>query len=109
MEAVLGRKLKRTELVDHVDRNRLNNRRSNLRIATSLQNGHNQGKRRAGTSHYKNVYRDAGRGKWAAYINYDGTRMMIGRYDDEVEAAYAFDQFALALQGEFAVFNVIGE
>jgi hypothetical protein len=96
MEAIIGRKLKRSELVDHEDRNPLNNRRSNLRLCTALQN-----------AHYKNVYWDAARNKWSAYINYDGSRMMIGRYDDEVEAAYMFDQWALALQGEYAVFNVI--
>jgi hypothetical protein len=107
MEAIIGRKLKRSELVDHEDRNPLNNRRSNLRLCTALQNAHNSGKRKPGTSHYKNVYWDAARNKWSAYINYDGSRMMIGRYDDEVEAAYMFDQWALALQGEYAVFNVI--
>jgi hypothetical protein len=78
------------ELVDHRNRNGLDNRRRNLRIATSSQNGGNRiaDRRKAPkTSHYKGVYWDKSRSRWMAVIHVNGHSRSLGRFDVEDEAA----------------------
>jgi len=91
-------------VVDHIDGNGLNNRRCNLRICTQRQNVHNS--RPSGeASAYKGVRWDKSRQRWIAAI-YDGTRHIhVGRFDDEAEAARAYDRKALELFGEYAYLN----
>jgi hypothetical protein len=94
--------------IDHRDGNGLNNRRSNLRHATSLQNCWNQ-RARKGTSRFVGVsfnkvpsYRHK---PWRATIK-DGRRTIhIGHFATEEEAARAHDRVAIELRGEFARLN----
>lgn len=88
--------------VDHINHNRLDNRRSNLRLCTATQNAHHQRKYR-GASPYKGVH--IARGRWQATITVDGINHYLGTYDDQVEAALAYDNAARRLQGRFAVLN----
>lgn len=74
--------------VDHIDGDPLNNRRSNLRIATVAENAQNQGSR-GGYSSYRGVSWDASRGKWIATAMLNGRRTTIGRFVDEDEAGEA--------------------
>jgi len=94
------------ERVDHQNGNGLDNRRSNLRAATSSTNKANAPKYRgAYTSAFKGVtwYR---RGKrWMAQIVVRGKHHHLGYFDDEVEAAKAYDKAALHFFGEFAYPN----
>jgi len=92
--------------VDHRDHDGLNNQRSNLRIATQAQNNKNHRPRVTGgnSSKYKGVFR-AERGLWRACISADGRRRNIGRFASELEAAYAYDEAARELHGEFACPN----
>jgi hypothetical protein len=88
----------RGQLVDHIDGNRLNNTRDNLRIVTRSQNNWN---RRPNKGHrYKGVYSHA-RG-WHARIRYLNKRIHLGYFDDPVTAARVYDAAALHLFGHFA-------
>lgn len=93
--------------VDHRDRDGLNNRRENLRVATRSQNNANAAKRfRATSSRFKGVYWHRGARKWQAHINAEGERVHLGLYLDEEQAALAYDKAAKELFGEFARLNL---
>lgn len=88
---------------DHIDRNGLNNRESNLRPDP---NGRNNANREGwGSSGYKGVYWYEKTSKWVAKIRVDGGLRHLGCYTDPVEAAKAYDRAALEAFGEFAVLN----
>jgi hypothetical protein len=65
---------------DHINRNKLDNRRENLRSVTKSQNGLNKGKNKNNKSGYKGVYLESWSGKWRAEIRIDGKRMTLGRF-----------------------------
>ncbi len=97
--------------VDHIDGNKLNNVRANLRPCTPSQN---QGNRKkvvrvdgAITSCYKGVRRSEP-GKWVARILVDGRTRHLGTFVDEIAAAKAYDAAALAHWGRFAKTNFLG-
>ena len=97
------------ERVDHVNRDGLDTRRRNLRIASASQNGANRiaDRRRAGTSSpHKGVCWDKNRGKWSAYIHINGKTRGLGRFATEIEAAEAYDRAALETWGRFARLNL---
>ncbi len=91
-------------LVDHINRNGLDNRRANLRLATHAQNSQNRTPcTKAGkTSKYKGVYWQRGRNKWRSYIRANNKRIFVGHFDSEVEAAKAYDEAARKYHGQFA-------
>ncbi len=91
-------------VVDHYDGNGLNNCRANLRICTRQQNAYNS-RRSGGTSQFKGVHFEKATGKWRATITLKGEHFDLGLYDDEVEAARAYDRKAIELFGEFAYLN----
>lgn len=90
--------------IDHVDGNGLNNQRINLRFATRSQNGGNQlswGK----TSKFKGVCFHKRDKIYVAQIRKDNKHMHIGYFENEIDAAKAYDKRALELNGEFARIN----
>jgi len=91
-------------VVDHIDGNGLNNRKSNLRICTKAQNSYNS-RPRGGTSNYVGVMYHKRSRKYQAAIGFHGHTIHIGEFDDPVAAAKARDRKALELQGEFAYLN----
>lgn len=105
---IMGRlcNLKDHELVDHRDRNRTNNRRSNLRIATKSENNSNKAKRADCSSDYMGV-KVAIRKRPGFIADYwvNQQNFWIGIFDDEEEAAWMRDQWATALRGDFANLN----
>ena len=87
------------QAVDHINGDGLDNRRQNLRFADDRRNQANQHSVR-GRSRFKGVYLKSGR--WCAKIKERGTQQHLGYFDDEVDAAIAYDQAALKMHGEFA-------
>ena len=102
-------------LVDHINGDKLDNRRHNLRLATRKDNEANKRKRRtqAGgstTSKYKGVslMKDKPRTKpWRCLITADGKRMPLGVFATEEAAAEAYNEAAKEVFGEFALLNDI--
>ena len=92
-------------VVDHINRNSLNNRRRNLRICTQKENSRNGRPSRRSTSRFKGVYFHKQTRKWIATIGYNGKTIHLGSFDDEVEAARAYDRKAYELFAEFAYLN----
>lgn len=89
-------------LVDHVNGNGLDNRRSNLRPATVQQNNRNAARPSHNTSGFKGVSLYRRTGRWRASITVDGQAMHLGYFDAADEAARAYDAAALHHFGEFA-------
>ena len=89
-------------LVDHRDGNGLNNDYSNLRLATFIQNIHNQGVRSNNTSGCKGVYWRKDLGKWSAQIGVNNKRISLGYFDVKDDARRAYNRAAEQYHGEFA-------
>ncbi len=89
--------------VDHINQNRLDNRRENLRFATRSQNQANKGRQANNTSGYKGVSFRAG--KWEARIRVAGGRLQLGRFDDPVTAALVYDAASRLFNVDFAGVN----
>lgn len=91
--------------VDHKDRDSLNNRTENLRVATHRQNLCNVGLRATSTSGRIGVTRH--QGGWVARISVNGKRLHIGCFATREAAALAYNKAALKYHGEFAVLNTL--
>lgn len=89
--------------VDHIDRDTLNNQRSNLRLCTISQNAMNRGANKG--RRFKGAYFDARRGNWNAKLTVGRRRVFLGVYETEEEAARAYDAGAIKHHGEFAGLN----
>jgi len=92
--------------VDHINGGGLDNRKKNLRIVTVQQNNWNRKIRKTGASKYTGVTWDKRRGKWRANIYIGNGCKSLGSYEDEKEAARAYDRAAVELRGEYARLNL---
>lgn len=102
MERMLSRKLTSKERVDHVNQNGLDNRRCNLRLASSSQNAINGATRIDNTSGYRGVSWSKRDAKWCAYITVRGKQIRLGCFSDPEEAATVYQDAAKKYFGEFA-------
>jgi hypothetical protein len=94
------------DLVDHKDRNGLNNRRNNLRLCTSSQNSMNVIRKYKGkTSVFRGVHFHKAANKWIAKVYAGRVAHHLGSFVNEVDAAIAYDHAAKRLHGEFALVN----
>ncbi len=94
--------------VDHIDGNKLNNQKSNLRLCEHYENLHNVGKTGQGiTSKYKGVSWHIKSGKWMVLLCVNGERIYGGLFVNEIDAAIASNNLMLKHIGKFAKLNII--
>jgi hypothetical protein len=91
--------------VDHVNRRRSDNRRSNLRLTTPAENFANKKASSRSASGVKGVYACRRTGLWVADITSHGKRVAVGRYATVEEARAARDSKAAEMQGQYAWLN----
>ncbi|MDD5543925.1 MAG: HNH endonuclease signature motif containing protein [Acidobacteriia bacterium] len=90
------------ELIDHIDRNGLNNRWGNLREASKAQNGANAKLSKANKTGYKGVYFAKKHKKWSASIHVNHKSRNLGLFKSAIEASKAYQRAAVEAFGEFA-------
>lgn len=92
-------------LVDHINGNPLDNRRSNLRLCTHKENMRNRGKSKNNTSGFKGVSWNNQSNKWQAQIAVNKKTIPLGMFVEKEDAARAYDKAARELHGKFAKTN----
>ena len=92
-------------VVDHTNGNKADNTRANLNVCTQQENTHNRSKRNGAASRFRGVSYNYNTRKWHARITFEGTRLHLGYFTEEIEAARAYDRKAVELFGESARLN----
>lgn len=95
--------------IDHVNRNTLDNRRDNLRLASPTESGRNKGPERNNQSGYRGVcpLEDSSINPWRAYISVARKQINLGVHPTKEAAALAYNEAAIKYFGEFAYLNKI--
>lgn len=93
--------------IDHINHDKLDNRKSNLRICTNQQNSMNRKPYKGKSSKYKGVSYIKKLDKFQAMIQANGKPKFLGRFKTEEEAAKKYNEAALEYFGEFAYLNDI--
>lgn len=88
-------------VVDHIDGNKKNNRRINLRKATYSQNNMNAKKRKTNTSGKAGISFNQNRGKFETYINVNKKRIFLGYFDEFINATQARKDAEIKYFGEY--------
>ena len=93
--------------IDHINRDRLDNRLANLREANLWQNSANSVRSYVNTSGFRGVYKPKGASSWLAAIRDPHTKrkVHIGSFKTALDAALAYDAMAKRTYGAFAVTN----
>jgi hypothetical protein len=106
---ILGRKIGRTlsvgEICDHANGNTLDNRRSNLRLASILESARNRGIRKDSQNGYKGIKKE--RNRWGVIIKINKKQLRFGVYATPEHAAIVYNHVARLYFGEFARLNDI--
>jgi hypothetical protein len=100
-----GINLSKKDQVDHKNRNSLDNRLENLRITSSQENSRNSTKKKNCLSKYKGVSWRKDRNKWRSYITIDNKYLNLGHFNNEIDAAIAYNNAAKKYFGKFANLN----
>ena len=96
-------------IADHINLNRLDNRRFNLRVTLRSGNLMNRDKfnRSDCSSQFKGVRFLPINGYFQSRVSFKGKTITIGHYHDEIIAANAYNHLANKLHGEYARFNKV--
>ena len=89
-------------VVDHINRDRHDDRIENLRLASYSENRRSSGMFKTNTSGYKGVTFEKTVGRWKAYIYLNNKRKHLGIFPTKEEAAAAYQQAAAEMHGAFA-------
>jgi hypothetical protein len=93
-------------LIDHINHNPMDNRSANLRAATHSQNiCHRRKRSGAKYSKYKGITWRKDTRKWVARITFEKIGIHLGFFENEIDAARAYDDAAKIYHGEFASLN----
>lgn len=92
---------------DHIDGDRLNNTRANLRTVTQQQNKWNRGLESTNSSGYKGVQKHGASKKWQAKISVNNKPIHLGVFENKEAAALAYNEAATKYFGDFAKLNII--
>ena len=90
---------------DHINRNPLDNRKSNLRLCTFEQNQWNQNNQRTNTSGYKGVVKCSSGKNWFARITVKGKEKYLGCFDNKILAAEAYNKAVEFYRDKYAYRN----
>jgi hypothetical protein len=103
---VLGLK-ERDVLCDHKDLNGLNNQKYNLRTATHSENLCNRNSRKNSSSKYLGVSLSKNKNKWRCHVVKNGSTAYLGYFENEIDAALAYNEAAQKVHGEFTNLNIL--
>lgn len=92
-------------LLDHRDRNKLNNCKGNLKVCSQSDNRKNLTKPIGTTSKFIGVHWSKRDQKWIAQVHIEGKRIWLGAYEKEEDAARIRDERIRKLGNEFYVLN----
>ena len=95
--------------VDHIDHNRMNNNITNLRWVSNQENIMNNQKVKGTTSIYKGVGWNKNRNCWKSAIMHNYKTIHLGVFDNQKDAARAYNKKAIELFGEYAYVNEISD
>jgi len=93
--------------VDHKNRDKLDNRRENIRLCSGAQNKQNRGIQKNNISGYRGVHWSSLNDKWRATIDVNGKRHHLGLFYEERDAALAYNESAKKFYGAFAFINKV--
>lgn len=94
-------KVEKGVYIDHINRNKLDNRKSNLRVVTTLQNMANKGALKNNKCGLRGVHFHPGTGKYRAVLGWAGKRMSLGLFHTKEEAHDVYCAAAKQKWGEF--------
>jgi hypothetical protein len=95
--------------IDHINGDKLDNRRENLRVATFSQNACNSDIGKNNTSGFKGVYWDKKHKRWFSCITLAGKTHYLGNFPTKILAALRYNEAAKELFMEFACLNPVGD
>lgn len=92
-------------VVDHKNHDTLDNRRANLRVCTRAENNRNAKAKKSNKTGYKGVCFYPSKNKFLASITLNRKQISLGLFSTASDAAFAYDEAAKRLHGEFACVN----
>ena len=103
----LVKNAKKGSIIDHINHEKLDNRKENLRFCTVSENKQNRPPSSRNKSGYRGVHWLKSENKWVARLGVNGKRIFLGCFDDKKDAARAYNKMARLEYGKFAYINEI--
>jgi hypothetical protein len=101
-------KAEENQYIDHINTNKLDNQKKNLRFCSYAENSRNRPKYKTKcSSRFKGVHWHKRDKRWSSTIMLKGKYYYLGYFEDEISAAKAYNEKAIELHGEFASINLL--